>query len=328
MTASTAVTDRQATGGPFIRRIIKRIEKRRSPTHLPFKLEHRSIFVVPSAFGWAFGLMLAVMALGGLNFNNNMALLLVFILGVIAQMTTLMAYRNLKGQRVESVRCDPVFAGEQAHFEVFLCNPEARDRFAVMAGMAAGPGADCIDLEPQSTGSLSLPVDTRVRGWLPMPAFRLETRYPLGLFKAWTWIFPEARCLVYPQPVRHPPPLPQFGSGDTGRAEKGEGEQVHGLRKYRPGDPLRRVAWRTSARHDDLYSREMEIPQQESCALSWDALRGMDTETRLSTLTTWVLMADHRQISYSLELPERFLGSDNGPEHRARCLEALALHEL
>ena len=37
------------------------------------------------------------MALGGLNFNNNMALLLVFLLAAIAQLTTVLSYRNLVG---------------------------------------------------------------------------------------------------------------------------------------------------------------------------------------------------------------------------------------
>ena len=71
----------------------------------------------------------------------------------------------------------------------------------------------------------------------------------------------------------------------------------------------------------------METPQHESCILAWDALQGLDTETRLSTLTAWVLMADHRQISYSLELPGGDIAGDKGPEHRAQCLEALALFE-
>ena len=96
--------------------ILQRIEKRRAPTQLPHELEHRTIFVVPTVFGLGFGLLLVFMALGGLNFNNNLALMLVFLLGVIAQMTTLMAYRNLKGLRVESVRCEPVFAGDLAQF--------------------------------------------------------------------------------------------------------------------------------------------------------------------------------------------------------------------
>lgn len=308
--------------------ILDRVRQRRAPTRLPFTLEHRTIFVVPSAFGMGFGVLLVFMALGGLNFNNNMALMLVFVFGSVAQMTTMMAYRNLRGLRVEAIRADPVFAHETAHFQVHLGNPEERERFTLLAGLAGGPANDCIDISTHSSGVLSLACPARQRGWLEMPPFRVETRYPLGMFRAWTWVFPTARCLVYPAPARQPPPLPSVGRGNEGRAQRGEGEQVHGLRKYREGDSLRRVAWRTSARHDELYTREMEIPQDESCILSWDALPGVDAEARLSVLTAWVLKADHRMLSYALELPGRTIPAASGAAHRAACLEAIALHGL
>ena len=305
-------------------RFMERVRTRRGAVTLPFALEYRHIFVLPTAFGFAFGIMLVFMALGGLNFNNNMALLMVFILAVIAQLTTVLAYRNLVGLKMESIRAEPVFCGEPANFRIYLNNPEQRARFAVQGGIRAS--ADCTDIGRQSTGFLTLSQPTPKRGWLKMTTFRLETRYPLGLFRAWSWIFPEARCLVYPVPARNPPPLPNTGKGQFGRAIKGEGEQMHGLREYRSGDSLRRVAWRTSARHDQLYTREMETPREEACEISWDLLPGIDAEARLCILTAWVLLADRRRVSYSLEMPGMNIPAGLGPEHRVRCLAALALH--
>ena len=66
----------------------------------PFELEYRHIFILPTIFGWGFAVMLIFMALGGLNFNNNMSLMLVFLMGTIASLTTLIAYRNLSGLSV------------------------------------------------------------------------------------------------------------------------------------------------------------------------------------------------------------------------------------
>jgi len=161
-----------------------------------------------------------------------------------------------------------------------------------------------------------------------MPSFRLETRFPLGFFKAWSWIFPKTRCLVYPAPAKKAPPLPNTGKGHTGRAARGDGDEIHGLRKYQPGDSIQRVAWRASARHDELYSLEMETPRANACELDWDLLRGSDIETRLSILTAWVIAADHKQLSYSLKLPGTLIPVGNGDAHRSRCLESLALHLL
>ena len=292
----------------------------------PLELEYRHIFVLPTVFGWGFGLMLVFMALGGLNFNNNMALMLVFLLGTIAQLTTLIAYRNLSGLKIESVYSEPAFCGETAHFRVFVANGDERQRFAVQAGFKKPQ--DCKDFKLNSCESFHLKRPTHTRGWLEMPSFRLETRFPLGFFKAWSWIFPQTRCLVYPSPAKNAPPLPQTGHGHAGRATRGDGDQVHGLRKYQPGDSMQRVAWRASARHGELYSLEMEAPREEACELDWDLLRGGDIETRLSILTAWIIAADHKQLSYSLRLPDRQVPSGHGANHRLKCLELLALYQL
>jgi uncharacterized protein (DUF58 family) len=86
------------------------------------------------------------------------------------------------------------------------------------------------------------------------------------------------------------------------------------------------VAWRASARHDELYSLEMETPRQEACELDWDLLKGGDVETRLSILTAWVIAADHKQLAYSLQLPGKSITAGKGASHRSACLESLALY--
>ena len=316
--------------GPWFRDVImtrvkERVRTRRGPMRPPFELEYRHVFVLPTVFGWGFGLMLVLMALGALNFNNNMALMLVFLLGTITQLTTFIAYRNLSGLTVNSISCEPVFCGESAAFRVFVSNNDERQRFALQAGF--GQAQDCKDLKLSGSEVFKLSAPTRTRGWLEMPSFRLETRFPLGFFKAWSWIFPQTRCLVYPKPAINAPHLPRTGHGQSGPAIKGDGDDLYGLRKYQPGDSIQRVAWRASARQGDLYSMEMESPQEEACELDWQLAFG-DTENRLSILTAWVIAADFENLSYSLKLPDFELAAGRGPEHRARCLEKLALYLL
>ncbi len=324
MATVAAPTARQSIRDNITGWIKRRVLAKRGPLTPPFELEYRHIFVLPTKFGWGFGFMLVFMALGGLNFNNNMALILVFLLGTIAQLTTLIAYRNLSGLKIDSIWSEPVFCGEDAQFRVFVSNGDERQRFAVQAGF--NKPMDCTDFSLNSNNSMVLRHPTLRRGWLEMPSFRLETRFPLGLFKAWSWIFPNTRCLVYPAPARMAPPLPKTGHGQTGRATKGDGDEVHGLRKYQAGDSRQRIAWRASARHDELYSLEMEIPRENACELDWDLLRGDDIEKRLSILTAWVIAADHKQLTYSLKLPGISIGTGIGAAHRSKCLESLALY--
>lgn len=305
--------------------LLERIRSRRGTTELPLTLAYRHIYVLPTRFGAAFGVLLALMIVGGLNFNNNMTLLLGFFLAAVAQLTTLLAYRNLVGLRVEAIIAKPVFAGEFAGFRVILKNPEERDRFAIQT--VSPESIDCKDLKAQNSEQFLLPQITTQRGWLSMEPFDIENRYPLGLFRAWSVIIPTARCLVYPKPALNPPPLPKTGRGDQGIAHQGEGEHFHGLREFQPGDPLKRIAWRASARHQKLYSRVMESPREDACELNWYLMGSGDSEEKLAILTAWVLRAERLQIPYGLEMPGAGLPPDLGEEHRDACLKILALHQ-
>jgi uncharacterized protein (DUF58 family) len=305
--------------------ILERVRQKRGSPELPFTLEYRHIYVMPTKFGIWFGVLLALTAIGGLNFNNNMVLILVFILASIAQTTSLLAYRNLSGMTLLGFRATPVFAGQAARFTVLLKNPEERLRFAVQ--LVSGESSDCADIQQHATGRMELELKTSRRGWIEMEPFRIENRYPLGLFRAWSVIIPKARCLVYPAPVPNPPPLPKTGRGDLGATRKGEGEHMHGLRDYQPGDSMGRIAWRTSARQQTLYSRVMEAPCEEACELNWYLLGGRHTEEKLSILAAWILRAERQQIPYSLEMPAAALPAELGEDHRNACLEILALFE-
>ena len=318
-------TDIDGYSRRFDQWILDRVRQKRGVVEPPFTLEYRHVYVMPTRFGFWFGVLLALTAIGGLNFNNNMALMLGFLLASISQMTTFLAYRNLSGLSLVGLRAAPVFAGQKARFRVLLKNPEQRFRFAVQ--VISGEDVDCVDIEPQETGRLKLDQMTERRGWMDMTPFRIENRYPLGLFRAWSVIIPGARCLVYPKPALNPPALPKAGHGDYGTARQGDGEHFHGLREYKPGDPLRRIAWRASARHQKLYSRVMESPSEDACEINWYLMRGADTEEKLSIMTAWILRAELRQIPYNLEMPSDALPADLGEDHRDACLKILALYQ-
>ena len=321
----TAGSEAIQASGRFDRWLLDRLRQRRGVTALPITLEYGHIYVIPTKFGAWFGVLLTLTVIGGLNFNNNLTLMLGFLLASIALLTTLLAYRNLVGLTLHGVLARPVFCGEAATFRLMLRNNDERNRFAVTA--LSDEDCACGDIDPASTRRLELDQQTWKRGWMEMDPFRLENRFPLGMFRAWSVIIPRVRCLVYPEPAANAPPLPNTGRGEHGQARRGEGEHFHGLREYQAGDPVHQIAWRTSARHEKLYSRQMESPSEEACELNWYLMGSGNTEEKLSILTAWILRAERRKIPYSLEMPGAALPADLGEEHRKACLEILALFE-
>ena len=172
MHSSVIASEKIRLGQRFDRWVLNRVRRRRGSAELPLTLEYRHIYVMPTRFGFWFGFLLVLMAIGGLNFNNNMALMLGFLLAAIAQLTTLLAYRNMVGLSVEAIRASPVFAEESASFKILLRNPGDRSRFAIQS--VSPEAVDCTDIESQNSGQFTLLQTTFQRGWMKMEPFRIE----------------------------------------------------------------------------------------------------------------------------------------------------------
>ena len=111
-----------------LRRRLRAWTRPRAPEALPAQLTRHRIYVLPTASGLFFGLLLGAMLLGALNFNNNPALLLALLLAGAAQASLIAAHMQLSGLRVEAVAAEPVAAGEDLHLRIALGAADARQR--------------------------------------------------------------------------------------------------------------------------------------------------------------------------------------------------------
>jgi uncharacterized protein (DUF58 family) len=294
----------------------------RAKETLPIRLERRRIYVVPTGFGLVFAAMLLVMSVGALNYYNNPALLLTALLGSVSVLSMLVAFRTLDGVCLERVQADACHAGDPLPLELgFAAGSRLRNGLRVEIGGVAAVFAALPDEPLRAT--LALP--TKRRGLLAVPRICVWTRWPYGLFRAWSWLNPPIEALVYPRPEVEAVPLPQSGQETPRSVVQPQGEDFGALREYRARDPRRAIAWKASARHDRLLVREPESLIGEDYVLDFDALPALDLEARIARLTRWVLMAEERRAPYTLLLPGQRLGPDLGSAHRQRCLRALAL---
>ena len=294
----------------------------RAPERLPITLHQRRIYVLPSAFGVAFAVLLAVMLLGALNYANNPALLLTCLLGAAAGASVFAGFRLINGLTLIQVRADEAHAGEPFHLQLrFAASSRARPSLRVRHLSVDRAFA----LPANQTGGITLDLPDVARGWFHTGRLRVFTGYPLGLFQLWSWLHPDVHFLVYPALESPAPPLP-VGDGQLGeRARSGASDEHSGLRDYRSSDPPRLIAWKASARHDALLVRDLEHRSGDAVTLDYSNLAGLDHEARICRLTAWVVAAEFAQLSYSLHLPQARFGPGLGAAHRHECLRALAL---
>ncbi|HST44105.1 MAG TPA: DUF58 domain-containing protein [Luteimonas sp.] len=306
-----------------LRAWMESLARPRQPEALPVAFDRRRIYILPTAFGAFFFVLLCTMGIGALNYNNNPALLLVLLLGGAANTSLIAAHLQLSGLKVVAVEAEPVPAGTPLRVRLHARAAPGRERRGLQ--VVHGDALGWLALQ-DGAGEVELAVPTRRRGWLEPGRIRIATTRPLGLARAWSYVWPSEPLLVYPLPEADGPSLPE-GRGDDAQARlHPAGDDVHHLRAYRRGDARRAIAWKPSARRDSLMVREYEQPQGADVVLSWTATGPLAHEARIARLARWVDEAERQGRRYRLEVPgQPALGPDRGAGHRHACLRALAL---
>lgn len=300
--------------------------RRQGPDGDAVTLDRRRVYILPTRQGLIFGLFLIFMLLASMNYSNSMAFLLTFVLIGLGFVAMYSCHANLTGLGISAGRSPPVFMGETARFSLFVNNTGRKPRTAINLSADGSDSLVTGDVPAGEHGKVAVPLATEKRGWLKLERLIVETTYPLGLCRAWCWVYMNLQVLVYPKPAESAPPLPQASEGRAGGKSINSGDDdFSGLRDYRDGDSPRHIAWKASAREQKLLTKQYSGSGQENRWLDWDALAGMQTEERLSILCRWVLQAYAENLVYGLRLPGISFEIAGGEAHRDRCLEALAL---
>ena len=296
------------------------------PESPPVTLGQRRIFILPSRQGYGFGAMLGILLVASINYSLSLGFVLTFTLGSMAGVAMLHTWRNLAHLRLRPGRSEPVFAGETAHFAISIETP-SQTRFSIaLRRKDAEPVFT--DVGAGETATVALPVSASRRGRVTCGRVEVFTRYPVGLFHAWSYVDFGQSLLVYPRPdpLAGTPPAQSLSSNEEGIPVPGD-EEFNMLRAYRAGDPPRQIAWKALAREQGLLTKEFSAMASSELWLDWEDARAPDVEARLSILAHWVLQAEGFGQGFGLRLPGIVIPPDRGEGHRARCLEALALFE-
>ncbi len=309
--------------GFFRRRVHAWIQRRQGPDRGPVTLRRGRIYILPTRLGAAFGAMLFAMLLGALNYSNNLALGLTFLLASLSLVTMQACHRNLEALIAREAGTEPPFAGQDAVFQLALANPGGAARFDLEAASAAAEEPP-VSIAAGSEAMVRLRVATRRRGWVTLDRLEIATRYPYGLFRAWVVLHPVLSCLVYPRPAAAaPPPPPAPGEAGGGVARRGD-DDFAGLKDYHPGDPPRHIAWKAYARSGELFVKEFSGAAEPVPIFDLEQAPGDDLEARLSMIARWIVDACARGETFGLRLPGLEIPAQPGEQQRRHCLAALA----
>lgn len=297
-------------------------------------LTHRNLYILPTSSGWWLGVTLLLLLIASINDQLNLGYLLTFWLLGMSVVGVALTHANARGlawnapaERLQS------HAGTTLRVNLSVHNPRSQQARSISLAWATSPRT-WYDLDP-GWQSLSHPWTPLHRGLHQLPALHIETRYPMGICRAWSWWHLPTAVWVYPAEEIDPPVWPStawpgIGQAAPERIMTAVAATKDQLRPYRSGDTRRDIAWKKSASAHALgpahwFSRDSNA-RPDGCVVFDMAMTDLsDKEAALSRLCAWVLQADRLGIRYGLRVPGHELAPSHGKAHRHACLEALAL---
>ena len=123
-----------------------------------------------------------------------------------------------------------------------------------------------VDVVPAgTTADVAAVMPCERRGLMRLDRITVSTTFPFGIVLKSVTVTEPDELLVLPRVVDLPAGVLLAGGG-RGRTEterqdrRGLGLEFYAIREYQPGDPLRRIAWKQSARGGPLRTREFAEP--------------------------------------------------------------------
>lgn len=294
---------------------------------VPVALGRLRIYILPTGRGCLFAAVVVAMLVGSMNYNNNAGFLFAFLLAAMAMMSTLNTQKNLKELTLVSEKHEPVFAGDRLWFDLAVKSDTA-PRYTISAGFQ-DEETTTRDVPAGESVTLRVPLATHRRGLFKPGRLIFSSTYPFGLFRTWVVIRLESDCLVFPKPLPCPFVVshdPSTGNG-TGISGRPGTDDFRELRTYRPGDPQNRIAWKTLARGQGLWTKTFESESGRAVYLTWEDARADSREKTIGHLAHLVLEAHRQGLPYGLVVPGITVrpGDPGSIAHRDRCLTTLAM---
>lgn len=310
------------------RRFFRRWIERRTRLESECQLDHRRLYILPSKAGLGFLILLIALWLLATNFENNLVFMLCFLLVALFVVSIHFTHATLSGLTVKPVRAESVFKGDAAAVELCFSQVRARRREQVSLSFEGG-APQMITLGKAGDTFVTVLAPTTRRGYLEPGLLTVESVYPVGLMRVWTYIRFRFDAAVFPVPVPDQSRSSnRRGAGESHYSGTSGSEDYVGLKTFEAGESLRHIAWKQYAREQGLWSKQYGDPVDSRLWIDWDDYVGMDSEQRLSRMTWQVCESETTGKVYGLRLPGTELSPSQGLAHRQSALRCLALYGL
>jgi uncharacterized protein (DUF58 family) len=315
-------------------------------------------------------LIIFILSLAALNTGNNLLFLILATMLSIIIISGVVARNALKLISLSLQVPENVFVGEKVSikisarnmkrlfpsFSIWVDNPETRR--ASLSGRQAleklafwksgraksisrtdrpllRQAAYFAVIRPGEIRSELVPQTFPQRGPYNLEGLRISTRFPFGLFRRSQRVRTQGRVLVYPsvQDISSYFHLLPFLPGHLEGKRAGPGESLYAIRKYQPGESVRIIDWKASARAGEMMAHEYAREEESKFCLILDtrirrsprAEPAEDFEKAVSLAASLAVHFHDEGSELEFVTPVEHISRGIGVDHLYSILRSLAL---
>ncbi len=271
-----------------------------------------------------FGTIAFILLLFALGYANNLVGMFVFLIISFAVTSMVIANRNMHFAKITDIHTQDLHADQDNSIYVMIENSSELPRydFYVKHRRQKIRSALIPSLDPNQALRIQMQFRPLKRGYQKLPRFELQSYYPFQMLKTWRYYFHKEEVLVYPA-LKGSFELPH---SEDSVNQSGEQGLFRDHKTYSAGDPIRRINWLKSNRHQELLVKNFENNKDHSYNFLWEQTSWIkDFESRISQLAFWISQCEQLGYSYSLRVGSKLLPSSKGLLHFRDCMKLLAL---
>lgn len=294
---------------------------RKYPAQPGLCFDRHAIYVLPTKFGNLFFIVIFTLFIGSVNYQLSSGFFLTFLLVSIVMISAWIGHQNLNGV---CFYAKPVkdTATNQVCLIPIQVNYEKANCFAITLLLE-----DHSKSWPtlKSGQIIHMPYTFSKRGYHQVPRFRIETRFPFGLFVVWSYLTFDTHVYVYPQP-KAPGfwPEPTFAAKQLSNNEGDE--EFYALKQSdNPWKQPSRISWTTAAKGYGWYEKQYTAPTRTLYFFSTQQVSRFPLEEGLKFISFWLIESEKRGYDYVFH-QNPFSTASHGKHHLTQQLRQVALY--
>ncbi|MGP5407783.1 hypothetical protein ACTXLW_09290 [Psychrobacter celer] len=305
----------------------------RAPKSDSATLTLRNVYIFFSREGLLFAVLLIITFIAGINYGNNLVLGLCFYLVSVWLISFHVTFAHISGLKVQLIDVTMAEAGAPVWVTLKLISESRQPRRQLLFGFdqadgqgprkktkktdkktdvranaGAEPQTSLLVTRLQGEQTIRLPVQTNSRGQLVLPRLTIKTVYPLGIMRAWSYVYFARRAWVYPKPeafdwqaqyaLANEKDLPTGGQYQQGQDDFGR------LDNYIEGESLARVSWGHVARGQGMFTKHFADPVGHEQTLDYADMPAAHHEQKLAQLAYGIQTLGELGVPFTMQLPQ------------------------